>query len=66
MLGKADECETVQKKRNPCSSPLVDTYFTFVSKEQNQVGVPEKPGSADGGAHSHSLASGYANKGASS
>lgn len=38
--GKGDEWDPVSKSGNPCASPLVDSYLTFVNEEQRQVGVP--------------------------
>ena len=32
----------MEKKGNPCSSALVESYLTFVSEEQKHVGVPVK------------------------
>ena len=42
QLGKVEEWDPVEKKGNPCSSALVESYLTFVSEEQKQVGVPVK------------------------
>jgi len=38
--GKGEEWDPVRRAGNPCASPLVDSYLTFVSEEQKQVGVP--------------------------
>ena len=37
--GKGEEWDPVRRVGNPCSSSLVESYLTFVSEEQNQVGV---------------------------
>ena len=37
--GKGEEWDSVRRVGNPCSSPLVDSYPTFVSEKQKQVGV---------------------------
>ena len=38
--GKGEEWYPAHRVGNPCASPLVDSYLTFVSKEKKQVGVP--------------------------
>ena len=38
--GKGEERDPARRVGNPCASPLVDSYLTFVSEEQKQVGVP--------------------------
>ena len=38
--GKGEEWDPVRRISNPCSSLLVESYLTFVSEEQTQVGVP--------------------------
>ena len=42
QLGKVEEWNPVEKTGNPCASPLVEYYLTFVNEEQKQVGVPVK------------------------
>ena len=42
QLGKVEEWDPVEEKGNPCSSTLVESYLTFISEEQKQVGVPVK------------------------
>ena len=42
QLGKREGWEPVEKKGNPCSSVLVESYLTFVTEEQKRVGVPVK------------------------
>ena len=37
---KGEEWDPVCRVGNPCSSMLVESYLTFVSEEQEQVGVP--------------------------
>lgn len=37
--GEGDEWDPVRRAGNLCSSPSVDSYFTFVSEEQKQAGV---------------------------
>ena len=37
--GKGEEWDPVRRVGNPCLSPLVDSYLTFVSEEQEQAGV---------------------------
>ena len=37
--GEGEERDPVRRVGSPCSSPLVDSYFTFVSEEQRQVAV---------------------------
>lgn len=41
-VDKVEEWSPAENKRNPCLSPLVEPYITFVSKEHTQVGVPVK------------------------
>ena len=41
-LGKGEEWDPIEKKRNPCSSMLVESYLTFVTVEQRRLGVPVK------------------------
>ena len=42
MLGKREEWDPIEKRGNPCSSPLVESYLTCASNTQKQVGVPVK------------------------
>lgn len=37
--GKGEEWDPIRQMGNPCASPLVDSYLTFVSEEQKKVGV---------------------------
>ena len=37
--GTGEQWDPVRRVGNPCSSALVDSYFTFVSEERKQVGV---------------------------
>ena len=38
--GKGEEADLVRHMANSCSSLFVESYLTFVSEEQKQVGVP--------------------------
>ena len=38
-LSKGGEWEPVEKKGNPCSSVLVESYLTFVTGKQKAVGA---------------------------
>ena len=38
--GKGEEWDPARRVSNPCASPLVDSYLTFLSEKQKQVGVP--------------------------
>ena len=40
--GKGEEADLVRHMANSCSSLFVESYLTFVSEEQKQVGVPVK------------------------
>ena len=42
QLGEGEAWDPVEKKGNPCSSVLVESYLTFVTEEQKKVGVPVK------------------------
>ena len=37
--GQGQEWDPFRRVENPCLSPLVDSYLTFLSEEQKQVGV---------------------------
>ena len=39
QLGQREELDPVEKNGNPCSSELVETHLTFVTEEQNRLGV---------------------------
>ena len=38
--GKWEKWDPARRVGNPCASPLVDSYLTFLSEEQKQVGIP--------------------------
>ena len=40
VLGEEEKWNPVEKRRNPCSSPLVESYLTGVSITQKHGGVP--------------------------
>ena len=37
--GQGEEWDPVRRVGSPCSSPVVDSYLTFVPEEQKQVGI---------------------------
>lgn len=37
--GKGEDWDPVRQVSNPCGSPLVDSYLTFISEEHKKVGV---------------------------
>ena len=39
QLRQGDDWNPVSRAGNPCASPVVETYLTFTTEEQNRVGV---------------------------